>query len=274
MLRGTCWDSLFFTRGYPVILHPWLKTLLFPHWIILTLWKKSTDHINEDLFLDFLSVLNLYFPFYFLALFFLNIILASLGPFHFCVDFIIILSILILKSLLRLYWISTVTLERTDILPILSLPINNMVSLPIYWNIFFWQDWVTIYLTETKLFSLKQLESPILWPPDEKSWLTRKDLDAGKNWGEEEKGVIEDEMVRWYHWLNGHELSKLWEIVKDWEAWCAAVHGLPRVGYLATEQQQQLRHNWCIKNTLHMFNVAIWWVWTYVYTHDTTLDSF
>ena len=137
MLWGTCWDSLFFTRGYPVILHPWLKTLLFPHWIILTLWKKSTDHINEDLFLDFLSVLNLYFPFYFLALFFLNIILASLGPFHFCVDFIIILSILILKSLLRLYWISTVTLERTDILPILSLPINNMVSLPIYWNIFF-----------------------------------------------------------------------------------------------------------------------------------------
>ena len=32
-------------------------------------------------------------------------------------------------------------------------------------------------------------------------------------------------MVRWYHWLNGHELSKLWEIVKDWEAWRAAVHG-------------------------------------------------
>ena len=137
MLWGTGWDSLFFTWGYPVILHPWLKTLLFPHWIILTLWKKSTDHISEDLFLDFLSVLTLYFPFYFLALFFLNIILASLGPLHFCVDFIIILSILTLKSLLRLYWISTIISERTDILTILSLPINNIVSLPIYWNFFF-----------------------------------------------------------------------------------------------------------------------------------------
>ena len=92
MLWGTGWDSLFFTRGYPVILHPWLKTLLLPNWIILTLWKKSTDHISEDLFLDFLSVLTLYFPFYVLALFFLNIILASLGRLHFFVDFIIILS--------------------------------------------------------------------------------------------------------------------------------------------------------------------------------------
>ena len=137
MLWGTGWDSLFFTRGYPVILHPWLKTLLLPNWIILTLWKKSTDHISEDLFLDFLSVLTLYFPFYFLALFFLNIILASLGPLHFCVDFIIILSILTWKSLLRLYWISTIISERTDILTILSLPINNIVSLPIYWNFFF-----------------------------------------------------------------------------------------------------------------------------------------
>ena len=146
MLWGTGWDSVFFPRGYPVILHPWLKTLLFPHWIILTLWKKPTDHISEDLFLDFLSALNLYFPFYFLALFFLIIILASLGPLHFCVAVIIILSILILKSLLRLYWIATIILERTDILTILSLPINNMVSLTIYWNFFFFGKTESLFI--------------------------------------------------------------------------------------------------------------------------------
>ena len=47
----------------------------------------------------------------------------------------------------------------------------------------------------------------ILWPSDAKSWLTRKDPDAGENWGNE-KGEIEDEMVEWYHWLNGHEFKQ------------------------------------------------------------------
>ena len=49
-----------------------------------------------------------------------------------------------------------------------------------------------------------EAETPILWPPDEKSWLIGKDLDAGKDWGQEEKGTTEDEMVGWHHWLNGH----------------------------------------------------------------------
>ena len=47
----------------------------------------------------------------------------------------------------------------------------------------------------------------ILWPPDSKSWLIWKDPDAGKDWGQEEKGMTEDEMVGWYHWLNGHEFG-------------------------------------------------------------------
>ena len=42
------------------------------------------------------------------------------------------------------------------------------------------------------------------WPPDAKSWLTGKDPDAGKDWGQEEKGTTEDEMVGWHHWLDGH----------------------------------------------------------------------
>ena len=48
---------------------------------------------------------------------------------------------------------------------------------------------------------------PILWPPDVKSWLIRKDSDAGKDWGQEEKGTTEDEMVGWHHRLNGHQFG-------------------------------------------------------------------
>ena len=49
-----------------------------------------------------------------------------------------------------------------------------------------------------------EAETPILWPPDAKSWLIGKDPDAGKDWGEEEKGTTKDEMVGWHHWLNEH----------------------------------------------------------------------
>ena len=69
-----------------------------------------------------------------------------------------------------------------------------------------------------------EAEAPILWPPDAKSWLIRNDPDAGKDWGQEEKRVTEDEMVGWHHWLTGISLSKLRETVKDRETWHAAVH--------------------------------------------------
>ena len=49
-----------------------------------------------------------------------------------------------------------------------------------------------------------EAETPILWPPDAKSWLIRKDPDAGKDWGQEEKGMTEDETVGWHYWLDGH----------------------------------------------------------------------
>ena len=49
-----------------------------------------------------------------------------------------------------------------------------------------------------------EAETPILWPPDANSWLLGKDPDAGKDWGQEEKGKTEDEMVGWHHRLNGH----------------------------------------------------------------------
>ena len=51
-------------------------------------------------------------------------------------------------------------------------------------------------------------EAPIFWSPDAKNWLLRKDPDAGKDWRQEEKGMTEDEMVGWHHWLDGHEFEQ------------------------------------------------------------------
>ena len=55
--------------------------------------------------------------------------------------------------------------------------------------------------------------------------------DAGRDWGQEEKGTTENEMAGWYHRLDGHELSKLRELVMDREAWRAAIHWSQRVGH-------------------------------------------
>ena len=53
-----------------------------------------------------------------------------------------------------------------------------------------------------------EAEAPILWPPDVKSWLIWEDPDAGKDWRQEEKGMTEDEMVGWHHWLNGRDFEQ------------------------------------------------------------------
>ena len=52
-----------------------------------------------------------------------------------------------------------------------------------------------------------KLKTPVLWPPPAKSWLIGKDSDAGRDWGQEEKGTTEDEMVGWHHWLDGREFE-------------------------------------------------------------------
>ena len=64
------------------------------------------------------------------------------------------------------------------------------------------QPWIFIGKTDA------EAEAPILWLPDVKSWLIRKDPDAGKGWRQEKKGMTEDEMVGWHHWLNEHEFEQ------------------------------------------------------------------
>ena len=104
------------------------------------------------------------------------------------------------------FW--TVVLEKTLEYP-LDCKINPVnPKFPIQ-EVFQWifririfQSWMFIGRSDTKA------EVPILWPPDGKSWLIKKDPDAGKDWRQEEKGMTEDEMVGWHHQLKGHEFEQ------------------------------------------------------------------
>ena len=64
------------------------------------------------------------------------------------------------------------------------------------------QSWIFTGRTDA------EAEASILWPPDVKNWLIGKDPNAGKDWRQEEKGMTDDEMVGWHHWLDGHEFEQ------------------------------------------------------------------
>ena len=90
------------------------------------------------------------------------------------------------------FW--TVVLEKT-----LESPLDCKVIQPVHPKGD--QSWVFTRRTDV------EAETPILWPPDAKSWPIWKDPDAGKDWGQKEKGMTEDEMVGWHHRLYGHEFG-------------------------------------------------------------------
>ena len=107
------------------------------------------------------------------------------------------------------------------------------------------QPWIFIGRTDA------EAEAPVLWPPDAKCRLTGKDPDAGKDWGQEEKGTTEDEMVGWRHRLNG----LVWvSSRKQWRT------GKPDV--LQSMWSQRVGPNWVTKQQHHLLNIIERWpVW-------------
>ena len=95
---------------------------------------------------------------------------------------------------LKNWYFWTVVLEKTLES---SLDCKEIQSVQPKWN----QSWIFIGRTDA------EAETPILWPSAVKNWLIGKDPDAGKDWRQGEKGMTEDEMVGWHHWLNGHEFG-------------------------------------------------------------------
>ena len=105
----------------------------------------------------------------------------------------------ILFSLISFLWLEvhelmlwTVVLEKT-----LESPLDCKEIQPVHSK----GDQPSVFIGRTD----PKVETPILWPPDEKSWLIGKDSDSGRDLGQEEKRMTEDEMAGWHHWLDGNE---------------------------------------------------------------------
>ena len=92
------------------------------------------------------------------------------------------------------WWFWTVVLEK-----IFEIPLDCKEIQPVYPK----GDQSLVFIGRTDV----EVETPILWPPDTKSWLICKDPDAGKDWGQKEKGTTEGSMIGWHHQLNGHEFG-------------------------------------------------------------------
>jgi len=107
-----------------------------------------------------------------------------------------------------------------------------------------------------------EAEAPILWPPDEKSQLIRKDPDAGKDWRQEEKGMTESETVGWYHWLNGCDFE---QALQDGEGQGSLACWSPW-GCEESDTTEQLNNN----NNIYIYIYIYSYIHTHMYTHTHT----
>ena len=126
----------------------------------------------------------------------------------------IIIYLQLCKTAPKNWCFQTVVLEKTLKSPLDSNEIQSVHSKD--------QSWVFFGRTDSKA------EAPVLWPPHMKSWLIGKDPDAGRDWGQEEKGTTENEIAGWHHWLNGHEFVWTPGVGDGQEAWCAVIHGVAK----------------------------------------------
>ena len=96
-----------------------------------------------------------------------------------------------------LYFDTCIYFEMITTIKLINTSINQSMIIPV--NPKGNEYWIFIGMTDA------EAETSILWPPDAKNWLIGKEPDAGKDWGQEEKGMTEDKMVGWHHLLDGHE---------------------------------------------------------------------
>ena len=96
-----------------------------------------------------------------------------------------------------LYFDTCIYFEMITTIKLINTSINQSMIIPV--NPKGNEYWIFIGMTDA------EAETSILWPPDAKNWLIGKEPDAGKDWGQEEKGMTEDKMVEWHHLLDGHE---------------------------------------------------------------------
>ena len=143
----------------------------------------------------------------------------------------------VLSWVLKNWCFWTVVLEKT-----LESPLDCKEIQPVHYKGD--QPWVFIGRTYAKA------ETPVLWPPHEKSWLIGKDPDAGRDWRQEEKGTTEDEMAGWHHWLDGCE--------SEWTPGVLRFMGSQRVG-----------HNWA--TDLIWSDLCITESLCYIWETNTTL---
>ena len=158
-------------KSLQIVIQPWNSKMLTP-------WKKSYDQPRQHIKSRNITLLTK-----------VHLVKAMVFPIvmYGCETWTIKES-----WVLKNWWFWTVVLEKT-----LESPLDCKEIKPVNPK----GNWIFIERTDA------EAETPILWPPDAKNWLTGKDPDAGKDWGQEEKGMTEDEMVGWHHWLNGHELE-------------------------------------------------------------------
>ena len=134
-------------------------------------------------------------------------------------------------------------------------------------------------------------EAPILWPPDEKSWLIGKHPDAGKGWGQEGKRAVEDEMIGWHRWVNGHEseqtpgdgegqgsLVGFHPLIRkeldttEWlsnNSWAPSWPGLNSVVTVTwkTYQLSKRLMNFMVQNESEKRDYTVMWSWTSCFSH-------
>ena len=125
------------------------------------------------------------------------------------------------------------------------------------WELDHKEDWTSKNWCFWTVVFEKTLESPLdckeiqpvhLWPRDAKSWLIGKDPDDGKDWRQEEKGMTEDEMVEWHHWLDGHEFEQA-PGVGDGQGSLACCS--PR-GCKESDMTEQLNNSFIVTNITYM----------------------